>query len=430
MKQPARLSLALAACLGACAGDMVLDTDGHSDELLDDAYNFGTLAAAGKCIDVSGASSADGAQIQQWTCNGTGAQAFRVENLGSGEARLVNTNSTKCIDVAGAGTANGTKVQQWACNGNAAQRFRIEDAGNGNVRFVNPNSNKCIDVAGAGSADGTKIQLWTCNGTSAQSFHPVGLGAPPPPPPPPPPPGQCKRGVATNHAPGSAFGGALTWWYNWSHAPFTTQLNAEFVPMFWDERDANRVVNPGARYLLGFNEPNFKVQANLTPQQAASYWRTLEAQARAAGVPTVSPAMNFCGPAADCNGTDPYQYLREFFAACDGCKVDYVAVHWYNCDVASLRDYLEPGGALEGFEQFGRPIWLTEFACAYGGDTSPAGQERYLREAIPYLEQNPHVFRYAWFSADPIPNARLVNPDGSPTALGRVYTSLPQSCAN
>jgi hypothetical protein len=106
--------------------------------------------------------------------------------------------------------------------------------------------------------------------------------------------------------------------------------------------------------------------------------------------------------------------------------VDYVAVHWYNCDLPSLKDYLEPGGSLEGFEQFGKPIWLTEFSC--NGSASAAEQEAYMRAAIPYLEGNPHVFRYSWFSAGPIPNAKLINTDGSPTALGTVYMGLPQSC--
>jgi hypothetical protein len=429
------LTIALAVSACACvaevddAEDAAGDVEGTVGELVNDTYNFGTLAAPGKCMDVSGASTADRAQIQQWQCNGSGAQSFRVENLDGGVARLINTHSNKCVDIDGAGKADGTKVQLWSCNGGSAQRFRIEDVGGGNVRLVNPNSNKCLDVAGSGSADGTKIQLWTCNGTKAQTFRPASIGVPPPPPPPPPAGGgACKRGIATNVAPGSAFAGSIAWWYNWGHAPFSAQNHAEFVPMFWDERDANRVVNPGARFLLGFNEPNFKVQADLTPTQAANAWRTLEAQARAAGVPTVSPAVNFCGPAQDCNGTNPYQYLREFFAACQGCKVDYVAVHWYNCDLASLKDFLEPGGGLEGFEQFGRPIWLTEFACAIGGDTSAAAQEAYMRAAIPYLESNPHVFRYSWFSADPIPQARLVNGDGSPTALGRVYMSLPRNC--
>ena len=76
--------------------------------------------------------------------------------------------------------------------------------------------------------------------------------------------------------------------------------------------------------------------------------------------------------------------------------------------------------------QFGKPIWLTEFSC--GGSSTEAEQEAYMKLAVPYLEGNPHVLRYAWFSADPIPSAQLLEADGSPTALGQVYIGLPQGC--
>ncbi|HTQ03754.1 MAG TPA: glycoside hydrolase family protein [Polyangiaceae bacterium] len=234
----------------------------------------------------------------------------------------------------------------------------------------------------------------------------------------------CKRGIAANTAPGPAFSPNVAWWYDWS---MKGAGSVEFVPMVWGQSDAATAVPAGAKYLLTFNEPNFHSQSNLTPQAAAALWPTVQANARAAHVPIVSPAMNFCGPASDCNGTDPYQYLKDFFAACADCEVDYVAVHWYNCDLPSLKDYLEPGGSLEGFEQFDKPIWLTEFSC--DDKASAADQEAYMRAAVPYLEANPHVFRYSWFSADPIPNAKLVAADGSPTALGQVYSGLPQSCS-
>jgi hypothetical protein len=51
-----------------------------------------------------------------------------------------------------------------------------------------------------------------------------------------------------------------------------------------------------------------------------------------------------------------------------------------------------------------------------------------MREAVPYLEASEQVFRYSWFSADPIPNAKLIADDGSPTALGSVYLDLPRAC--
>ncbi len=215
----------------------------------------------------------------------------------------------------------------------------------------------------------------------------------------------CKRGIASNTAPGAAFFPAVSWRYDWALTSTGTDVGIQFVPMVWGSGSLGKAIPAGSKFLLGFNEPNFQAQSNLTPQQAAADWPMVEAAASATGAAIVSPAMNFCGPAAQCNGTDPYQYLKDFFAACPDCKVDYVAVHWYNCDLPSLQDYLEPGGSLEGFEQFGKPIWLTEFSC--GGSSTVAEQEAYMKAAVPYLEGNPHVFRYSWFSADPIPGPAI-----------------------
>jgi len=238
----------------------------------------------------------------------------------------------------------------------------------------------------------------------------------------------CKRGIAANTAPGPDFSPGVGWWYNWA-TKGSGDNGVEFVPMMWGKSDVNTAVAAGARFLLTFNEPNFHAQSNITAEDAAALWPKVEEQAHAAGVPIVSPGVNFCGPADACNnGTSPYDYLRDFFDACTGCQVDYVAVHWYNCDLPSLKDYLEPGGSLEGFEQFERPIWLTEFSC--DGKASAADQEKYMREAVPYLEASSHVFRYSWFSADPIPNAKLIADDGSPTPLGNVYRGLDGACGN
>ncbi len=52
-----------------------------------------------KCIDINAASTADSAQVQQYTCNGTGAQSFAVIDEGSGWYKILNTNSGKAIDI-------------------------------------------------------------------------------------------------------------------------------------------------------------------------------------------------------------------------------------------------------------------------------------------------------------------------------------------
>jgi pathogenesis-related protein 1 len=135
-----------------------------------------TRAHSGSCMDVSGDSSTDGTQIDEWTCNGTAAQVFEVATTSAGVTSIVHVQSGKCIDVRGSGTADGTKVDLWDCNGTGAQAFQIRDAGGGVVTFVNTNSGKCLDVSGSNPADGTHVQLWDCNGTNAQAWAQTPLG--------------------------------------------------------------------------------------------------------------------------------------------------------------------------------------------------------------------------------------------------------------
>jgi hypothetical protein len=242
----------------------------------------------------------------------------------------------------------------------------------------------------------------------------------------------CKRGVAggppsaalapTASAPG------VVWWYNWGSQGSSMGTPIEFVPMIWGSNNLGDTLPAGSQFVLGFNEPNFTSQANLSPQQAAADWPQVEALAQAAGgIPLVSPAVNYCGGCTVPSITDPYTYLSDFFQACTGCEVDYVAVHWYNCDLPSLQSYIMGNGAdMPGFLHFGKPIWLTEFSC--DGSASVAQQKAYMQAAIPWLESNQYIYRYSWFSASPIPNAELVNPDGSLTDLGTTYVNLPASC--
>jgi hypothetical protein len=75
---------------------------------------------SGKCLDVSGASTADGAAVIQYTCNGATNQQFTlnpVTALGnSKDYQLVAVHSGKCVDVSGVSTAAGAKIHQWTCD--------------------------------------------------------------------------------------------------------------------------------------------------------------------------------------------------------------------------------------------------------------------------------------------------------------------------
>ncbi|WP_105968229.1 RICIN domain-containing protein, partial [Streptomyces geranii] len=70
--------------------------------------------SSGKCLDISAFSTANGGAVQQWTCHGGTNQRFTlnaVTALGnSHDYQLVAVNSGKCVDVSGISTATGAKV--------------------------------------------------------------------------------------------------------------------------------------------------------------------------------------------------------------------------------------------------------------------------------------------------------------------------------
>lgn len=256
-----------------------------------------------------------------------------------------------------------------------------------------------------------------------------------------------KRGIAMpnwilNSASLSTLAQSLYWGYVWHHTPSDWQggptleewerHGINFIPMVWgagaDHLD--KAVKDGLprekRALLGFNEPNFPEQANLSPQKAASLWPLVEELARNASINyIVSPAVNFAA-------YDPIQWLEEFFGNCTGCKVDAVAFHTYTCYGRYLKDHIEM------YKIFQRPLWLTEFACSEASSLErlPAeGQMAYMREAIPLLERDESIEMYSWFSvfeddwAFPIVDGKngdagLVYSNGTLSALGELYASF------
>ncbi|MFC5940203.1 ThuA domain-containing protein [Micromonospora harpali] len=118
------------------------------------------VGLGGKCLDVRNAATADGTQIQIWTCNGSAAQTWSV-----------TPNSTvkalgKCLDVSGGGSADGTKIQLWTCNGSGAQNWSAQ--ADGTLR--NPQSGKCLDVSNNNATDGQAVHLWTCLSATNQKW--------------------------------------------------------------------------------------------------------------------------------------------------------------------------------------------------------------------------------------------------------------------
>jgi gluconolactonase len=108
----------------------------------------------GKCLDASTVT-----RVQIRTCTGGAAQQWTAATDGS------IRNAGRCLDVVGASTANGAAVQTFACNGTGAQRWTAT-AG----QLVNATSGKCLDTVNRSSADGTPLQIWACSGGTNQQW--------------------------------------------------------------------------------------------------------------------------------------------------------------------------------------------------------------------------------------------------------------------
>lgn len=204
----------------------------------------------------------------------------------------------------------------------------------------------------------------------------------------------------------------VKWFYAWgvkpnaAVPPVSAKYGVLYFPMVWNnnyrEEDIREIVNntkPRPEYILAYNEPNFRKQANMTPAAAAAAWPRLKTIAKELNLKIISPAMNFSGGSESMGWDNPLDWLDAFFKQPGVSKDDVhaIAIHAYPYYPGSLKYFVELYK-----EKFNKPIWVTEF-CGWeisADDSSPSSVERqisYLQQAIVYLELDPMVERYAWY---------------------------------
>lgn len=234
----------------------------------------------------------------------------------------------------------------------------------------------------------------------------------------------CKRGIAwavDTIADAKLLSKSVTWWYNWSPTPQAAvsgglaTVGMQFIPMLWNGSGVGTAKPAAAPALLGFNEPDLGSQANMTPQSAASLWPQVESMAKAQNIPLlVSPAVAFS-----------LSWMQQFMSLCAGCKVDGIAFHSYTDNATDVENQVKQ------FEQFNKPIWLTEFACHHNANNTPctlSETQAFMLSIVPWLESQPQVARYAWFSGTNVPNSVIVQ-NGQLTPLGQIYVAFPGTCS-
>ena len=140
----------------------------------DGSYSLAPAADRSLRLDVSGAGSDNGTNLQVWDDNGTKAQRFSLQ-----QAQLVE-NGTYAIesglsyplvlDVSCGSSDDGANVQLWSTNGSAAQHFRVTLNQDGTYSIVNAATGKSLDITGASRRSGANLQMYEVNGTDAQKW--------------------------------------------------------------------------------------------------------------------------------------------------------------------------------------------------------------------------------------------------------------------
>ncbi|MEV4416402.1 glycoside hydrolase family protein [Catellatospora sp. NPDC049609] len=216
-----------------------------------------------------------------------------------------------------------------------------------------------------------------------------------------------------------------SWYYNWSAGPTSgAGTSADFVPMIWGEKSVTDAELARAKrngnVLLGFNEPDFGSQANMSVERALELWPRLQATGMRLGSPAVAVGADRAGGWLD-------RFLSG--AKARGYRVDFITLHWYGSDfstaaVGHLKNYLQAV-----YQRYRMPIWVTEYALIKWGSggavyPSDAQQAAFVTGSTKMMEALSYVERYAWFAL-PWPTeghqGTALYRGTTPTAAGRAY---------
>lgn len=227
-----------------------------------------------------------------------------------------------------------------------------------------------------------------------------------------------------------------SWYYTWGVKSENEYIDAEFVPMVWGSWQVTRenldyikenYESGKFTHLLTFNEPDLPDQANMTVDQALSYWEQLEE----IGIPLSSPVVSWYNRRAD-NPEAGNPWFDEFMEKAEkrGLRIDFIAVHSYQpFYLPGMAESLKKDTLDLLYEKYHKPIWLTEFGAIdtvareipnrtelMEGCTEESAQ-KYIKETTDMLEQCEYVERYSWFLDN-------MSDRGDKRPFEAVYTSL------
>lgn len=201
----------------------------------------------------------------------------------------------------------------------------------------------------------------------------------------------------------------------------------DFLPMIWGcnkhfKEQQKEVQQQTPRLVLSFNEPDHKNQSNLSVERVIDVWPELENSFKDATV-LVSPSA----------GNPVKPWFESFMKQVDekGLRVDVIGVHHYGGPNANgFKDKMK-----KVYKKCNRPLLITEFAVADWDAKTPADNKytpaqalQFMKEVLPWMEEQDWILGYAWFSFQiDLPagtSSALFDKDDKLTALGEYYSAF------
>lgn len=174
------------------------------------------------------------------------------------------------------------------------------------------------------------------------------------------------------------------------------------------------------KYFMAMGEASTDGPWKVDGPRAAQVWKEV-----------LQPLTEFFTLSAPVNlvGDDDWHFLDSFIENCKDCPIGFLGIHHfgpYDDDAfRRLTNFTEM--CIERADRLGGiPCWVDNMQ-QWG---TAEQQKKYLAQAIPYLENNPRVQRYAYVSpsgddASKDLGDRFFNDDGSVTELGKWYGDYP-----
>lgn len=139
-------------------------------------------------LDLSGANTRNGTNIQIYQNNNTKAQSWIFQELinevayldklasqnkntlENGVYLIRNTGTGKYLTVSNSSNSNGANIEVTSTSNQETQKWKVEHDSIGYVTLINMNSGRVLDISGASKVNGTNIQQYDSNNTRAQKW--------------------------------------------------------------------------------------------------------------------------------------------------------------------------------------------------------------------------------------------------------------------